>query len=237
MINTNFSTHSNDSINYLVNTNNLLINNKNSLNYINNLNKKIFSTITLSLSELNIIKSLEDFYNNKINYNILLQIINTDTFISIRLINYFITKYSKFNKINIKLFNNYTKKDDTLNIYISYKQQLKIYQKKYFDPFSRGDRIPYCIGDTCIITTIGQLNFFKWFISKNIYNFMLLNKISIEYDMNFNNKINKFKIKKDKQKNIKKNKINKTVNTVTYNNLNNSINSINCINNILVTFK
>ena len=62
MINTNFSTHSNDSINYLINTNNLLIDDKNLLNYTNNLNKKIFSTITLSLSELNIIKSSKEFH-------------------------------------------------------------------------------------------------------------------------------------------------------------------------------
>ena len=46
------------------------------------------------------------------------------------------------------------------------KNQLKAYSKKYFDPFGRGDRIPFFSNNTCIITTIGQLNFYKWFIEK-----------------------------------------------------------------------
>jgi len=201
------------------------------LNNFNNstmLNNKILSKINASSIETHILKSLENFYINHENYSILLQIINTDTFISIRLIDYFITKFSKHNKINLKINNI----ENVLNIYISYKQQLKIYQKKYFDPFSRGDRIPYFLGNICIITTIGQLNFFKWFLSKNIYNYMLYNKAVIENDMNIFNKINKNKIKKETKKNNKI-KLNKIINN---NFIKNNNENININKNIIVTF-
>ena len=44
--------------------------------------------------------------------------------------------------------------------------------KKYFDPFSRGERIPWFGNDYCVITTIAQLNFFKWFISLGIQEYI-----------------------------------------------------------------
>ena len=50
-------------------------------------------------------------------------------------------------------------------------------------------RIPYFINDTCIITTVGQLNFFMWFISKNIIDYVIKNKEIIEFDMNKTKKI------------------------------------------------
>jgi hypothetical protein len=164
-----------------------------------NLNIKMFSLIQISSQEIMMLKLLDKFYENIKNINNFISIINSKlctTKISIRLIDYFITKYSKKNKTNYKL------NDDIFIVYQSYKQQLKKYKKKYFDPFARGIRIPYFVSTYWIITTIGQLNFFKWFISKNIISFISKNKELIEYDMN-NNK--KKKIEK-KQKNIKINK-------------------------------
>ena len=134
------------------------------------------------------------------------RILLTKSKLSIRLIDYFITKYSKINKITYSINNS------LFNIFISYKQQLKIYQKKYFDPFSRGNRIPFFLYNNSFITTIGQLNFFKWFIEKNIYYYILDNYINIENSMNINNKEikdNKKNIKyiKKKNNNISKNNI------------------------------
>ena len=63
---------------------------------------------------------------------------------------------------------------------MDYKNQLKAYSKKQFDPFCRRERIIINISDLSwkifddkddnkckdneLITTVGQLNFFKWFI-------------------------------------------------------------------------
>ena len=172
------------------------------------LNHKVLKNIQITSQENMIIKSLEKFYEDDKNVDIFLDIINLESIMSIRLIDYFVTKYSKNNKINYKILDNdnITKKSDQLfNVYSSYKQQLKAYQKKHFDPFSRGDRIPYFVKDTCIITTIGQLNFFKWLISKNIYNYIKSNYETIQNEMNKkkNKKIQLLKPKKiNKYQNI-----------------------------------
>ena len=170
------------------------------------LNNEVFKNIQITSLENMIIKSLEPFYEDDYGINLLISIINFESKISIRLIDHFITKYSKNNKINYKLKENNV--EQTFNIFTSYKQQLKAFQKKHFDPFSRGDRIPYFMGDKCVITTIGQLNFFKWFISKKVYEYVLMNHDLIEWDMNNRNKNEKTKTIKILKKNIKYNAIN-----------------------------
>jgi hypothetical protein len=149
------------------------------------LNQLILNDIKITSQENIILKSLYIFYENINNVNILISIINSNLNLSIRLINYFVTKFTKYNKISYKITDNNI--ESSFNIYTSYKQQLKIYQKKYFDPFSRGDRIPYFLGNTCIITTIGQLNFFKWFISKQILDSLKKYYSIIEIEMNKKN--------------------------------------------------
>ena len=156
------------------------------------INNEIFNSIEISSQENMIIKSLEKFYEDPININYFIPIINSESKISIRLIDYFITKYSKNNKINYKLNG-----DQVFNVHTSYKQQLKAFQKKHFDPFSRGDRIPYFMNESCIITTIGQLNFFRWFLSKKVYDYIKNNQNVIENDMNKKNKNNNKKNKKE----------------------------------------
>jgi hypothetical protein len=159
------------------------------------LNQEVLKNMQISSQENMILKSLEKFYEDDNNIKLFIPIINSESNISIRLIDHFVTKYSKNNKINFKL-----KEGDVeqqFNVHTSYKQQLKAFQKKHFDPFSRGDRIPYFMNDTCIITTIGQLNFFKWFISKKIYDYIKEHHNIIEMDMNKKNKIDKRKPKKD----------------------------------------
>jgi hypothetical protein len=163
-----------------------------------------------------IIKSLEKFYEDINNINFFIPIVNSESNISIRLIDHFVTKYSKNYKINYKLKEN--DNEQTFNVYTSYKQQLKAFQKKHFDPFSRGDRIPYFMGDSCVITTIGQLNFFRWFLSKKVYDYVNANHKLIEIDMNKKNK-------NDKNKLIKEYKIKKNIRPQISNTINNTINN------------
>ena len=72
--------------------------------------------------------------------------------------------------------------------------KLKAYSKKRFDPFCRWDRIsiPYKT-DTCIETTIGQLNFFKWALENKVVDFIEDNYETIEKDMNNRNSTSKRK--------------------------------------------
>ena len=151
------------------------------------LNKDVIDNIQITSQEHMIIKSMESFYTNPQNIMLFMSIINSRSNISIRLIDYFVTKYSKLYKITHK--NN----EEIVNVFTSYKQQLKAFQKKHFDPFSRGERIPYFMGEMCVITTIGQLNFFRWFIGKNLLDYIVINKLLIENDMNSLNSTSKRK--------------------------------------------
>lgn len=137
-----------------------------------------------SKSEI-ILQSLYNYYlkdNNK-NLNIILPILLGQSKISISLFNWFITNYIKKNNINIKI------KDKEIDIYLQYKLQLKSYKKILFDPFSRRKRIKFYLDNTLekyLITTIGQLNFFKWIIDNNIIEYI---NINYEELIKYNNKI------------------------------------------------
>jgi hypothetical protein len=194
------------------------------------LNKEVIDNIKITSQEAMILKSIETFYLNDTNSSIFINIITSYTNISIRLIDYFITKYSKLHKISYKY------NEQIINIYSSYKQQLKAYQKKHFDPFSRGDRIPYFINETCIITTIGQLNFFRWFISKNILEYILSNQQAIENEMNYKNRIDKKINKINKNIKLKKNKLSIYNKTLQYTADNNYITNNNNNISVVVSF-
>ena len=162
------------------------------------LNKKILKDIRITSQEHMLLNCMDQFYSNKYNANKLISIINGD--ISIRSVDFFVTNYSKKNRVSYQI-----KEDDQqviFNVYSSYKSQLKAWNKKYFDPFSRGDRVPFFINNDCIITTIGQLNFFKWYISNKVVKYVKNNLVKIELDMNKSKKkinkkeLNPFKIKK-----------------------------------------
>ena len=174
---------------------------KNSPDEFESINQEILKNIQISSQENMLIRSLEKFYLKEDNINIILPIINGESNISMRLIDYFVTNYSKKYRITYNLEDNGNK--ILFNVYSSYKSQLKAYNKKYFDPFSRGNRIPFFLPNDCIITTIGQLNFFKWFISKKIINYVSQNLSDIEKELNNLKNVSK----KDKKKKVKTNKV------------------------------
>jgi hypothetical protein len=148
------------------------------------LNKKILKDMRITSQEHMLLNCMEQFYSKDDNGNKLLNIINGN--ISIRLVDFFVTNYSKKNRINYQL--NDDNNELMFNVHSSYKSQLKAWNKKYFDPFSRGDRIPFFLENDCLITTIGQLNFFKWFITFNVLDYVDDKIDKIEQDMNKNKK-------------------------------------------------
>jgi len=150
--------------------------------------------------------SLSKFYNQKHNMNKLLAIIEpsliskVESRVSLRLIDWFVTNYSKKNNIII------TKERNNnivhFNVYLSYRAQLKAYSKQLFDPFRRRDRITF-VFDTgkSIETTIGQLNMFRWIIQNEILDYINNNINEIEADMISTQKTNMNK--KQNEDNIK----------------------------------
>jgi hypothetical protein len=81
--------------------------------------------------------------------------------------------------------------DNYFIVHSNYKGQLKTCNKKNFDPFCRRNRIQfYYTPNRYFITTVGQLNFFKWAIENHIIDYIAEYIKDIEKDMNTNSKVN-----------------------------------------------
>lgn len=130
-----------------------------------------------------LMQSLINFFAFKENLDKVIPIITGKSKISLRILDWFVTNYSKKNNISYELvLNNKTK---NFIVYLDYKAQLKAYSKKQFDPFCRRERISFFDhSNNELITTVGQLNFFRWAIETNIINYIIENFTLIENDMN-----------------------------------------------------
>ena len=145
-----------------------------------------------------LLKNLMDFYTTE-NLSKMMSIINGETKISLRIVDWFVTNFAK------KYYTVYDLPDkknpnetSRFKVYNDYKLKLKAYSKKKFDPFCRWDRItiPF-VDNKCIETTIGQLNFFKWAIENNIIHYIHENYNTVENDMNQRNSTSKRRISND----------------------------------------
>ena len=137
--------------------------------------------------------SLTNFYSKDENMKKLTMILSNQKKVSLRLIDWFTTNYSKkYNVIYIiyrdeeghNTLKEATEVYNQFNVYNSYKSQLKAYSKKQFDPFCRRERITFTCKEHTFNTTLGQLNFFKWIITNNIIDYIKENICSIDDDMN-----------------------------------------------------
>lgn len=150
--------------------------------------------------ELLTLKYLDRFFHEKhegIIEDVIIPIIQEKSKISLRFIENFVTKYCREHPTFIKLKNN-----TIIDIYDDYKNQLKSFDKRRFDIFKRKHSsssssssstssnnsddchlIAYPCdkeGKKTIITSIGQLNFFRWLIKTDILNYIIKNYDTIK---------------------------------------------------------
>jgi len=127
--------------------------------------------------------SLSKFYADDKNINTLLPIVQGCSKISLRVLDWFVTNYCK--KHNTIIHFEKEGRPRKLIVHLDYKNQLKAYSKKSFDPFCRRERINFIYGKGCeLLTTVGQLNFFRWAIENNIIDYIGTQLDDIEADMN-----------------------------------------------------
>jgi hypothetical protein len=151
-----------------------------------------------------LLNNLMDFYKSENNLTNMLKIITGESKISLRIVDWFATNYAKKNYTLYSIEEN-DGSSKRFKVYFDYKLKLKAYRKRRFDPFCRWDRIsiPYKNG-TCIETTIGQLNFFKWAIENKVIDYIYEHYDDIEKDMNTRNSTSKRKENVDNKKTRKK---------------------------------
>lgn len=172
------------------------LNESNSTTHKQNQSKSLESNI-IDISDF---KKKEKMYFNVVNeffikcsddeIKKIIDIISGKYKISLRFLDWFVTRFCYLYKTSIKIDNNFNKEQD-FNINISYKAQLKSFKKKYFDPFKRKNKFYYSFDrnndDFLILTTLGQLNFFKWASSHDIIKYVENNFDKINGKINYVN--------------------------------------------------
>jgi len=126
-----------------------------------------------------IISSLQRFYSGRDDLAEIVELLKGTSEVSLRLIDWFVTNYSKGHSTS------YILNGQEFVVYMNYKNQLKAYSKKLFDPFCRRERISFQIpGHEAFLTTVGKLNFFRWALEKGILNYIKGHQTDIEKEMN-----------------------------------------------------
>ncbi len=162
-------------------------------------NKSYKKTVSDSKDLLMI--SLAKYYSNKQIINRIVPVIEGNSNLSLRLIDWFVTNYSKkHSTVIMKVINSNILH---FNVYMSYRSQLKAYSKRQFDPFRRRDRITFHFekNGKGVETTVGQLNFFRWVLQNEILDYIEKHYKDIEQDMVSTQKSNQDM--KQNQSNIK----------------------------------
>ena len=121
-----------------------------------------------------LLKSITEFYDDQSHFDLLKNILEKKSGVSLRNLELFITDYSKKRNLAYttksgKLFSVHMcdeRRPHVLHRVIttsvfrrrSYKSSLDVYSKKLFDPFCRTDKIDF----KGLQTTVAQLNFIRW---------------------------------------------------------------------------
>lgn len=131
-----------------------------------------------------LLMELLEFYKNQEYLEIVKKIVNREFIIgkskkiSIRIVNWFVTNYAK------QYFTVYENNMERFFVWTRFRSAEDGYSKEMFDPYSRKDRIIIPYNETTkLITTIGQLNFFKWAILNKVIDYIIEHYDDITNDM------------------------------------------------------
>jgi hypothetical protein len=159
-------------------------------------------TNTLKSQNDLLLENLLKFYSTRENLQTMVDIANSESRISLRMLDWFVTNYAKKyytvyeiparNRSSVVINDN--EGMTRFKVFNQYKLELKSYSKLRFDPFCRRERIhvPYD-DEQSVVTTIGQLNFFKWAIENGVIDYIDRHYDEIEADMTANNSTTKRK--------------------------------------------
>jgi len=145
-----------------------------------------------------LLSSLTVFYKKHPAYRkALKEIIDGHSLLSLRIIDWFVTHYSRLHQViywidtdKNKYYEQYPENGNSnikkFHLYTEYRAQLQSYTKLFFDPFRRHERITFILEEepfVSIETTVGQLNFFRWAFQNHIFAYIFSNLETIENTM------------------------------------------------------
>lgn len=107
----------------------------------------------------------------------LLNILQRKAGYSLRTIDWMVTNYFKRCPVTISYNGN------PLDVHHDYERHLSVYNKRFYDPFARREKISITLCGVPLQSTVGQLNFFRWFIERNLHEQVVTCRRAIEEDM------------------------------------------------------
>lgn len=153
-----------------------------------------------------LMRKIETFFSKPEHMGKLLPFLKGESKISLRLIEWFVSIYTSTEEHSVEWF---LENGEFFNVYLDYRAmmgegQVGGYTKQLFDPFcrkwrkeKRKDRNDktytvkiyhgikfYYTDDEYEITTVAQLNFFKWFIGNKVLDYMIEHKDELTAEMN-----------------------------------------------------
>lgn len=146
-----------------------------------------FRGVDLPQRQISIMQRIEPFFTPSVIREILVPLVNQESGISLRALDWLVTNYSK--KLNIVCK---TRSGSLFNIYHGYKIALTHFRRRNFDPFRRRRRIDVMIDEQVACeSTIGQCNFLHWSYVNGVLAYAIENAKDIEIDMNSASAMNK----------------------------------------------
>ena len=126
-----------------------------------------------------LLMALQEFYDEEdTRMDTLMSVLGRDSTVSLRMLDWLVTNYAR--KVNI----HYDERGgQNFNVFLSYKTQLRAYSKRRFDPFKRRERVRFCAKGQTLVTTVAQLNFFRWAIEHGVVDYAKKHLRDIEADM------------------------------------------------------
>lgn len=136
------------------------------------------SQLSETNKEIYLLNELKEFYKNEENAIILIKYLNGSGLFSIRVIEWFCQNYAKNNCISFQ-----NEHGEHIDIHKSFSYHICLYNRNFFDPFKRtsfSHEIEFITRNGILIkSTVGQLNFFKWYITYGIYNYFEIHKYTV----------------------------------------------------------
>jgi hypothetical protein len=117
------------------------------------------------------------FIDHPNDLTVLIRILTRREEFSLRIVDWMVTNYSKYHRLTVLY------RDMPLDVHDDYQRYLSVFNKKLFDPFARRQRIRLFHDEGDVSTTIGQLNFMKWFLERRLDTIVLEHRAEIEADM------------------------------------------------------
>lgn len=131
-------------------------------------NKKFFKELEENIFQL---------FANRNHMTALLKILNGQSLISLRLIDWFVNVHAE--KCNTKISNN----GHIIYVHDEYEKQCAKYFRKYFDAFARKKKYRFVYDGKNFCSSLGQLNFMYWAFENGIIDYISDNLEEIEEDM------------------------------------------------------